>query len=428
MSAREKLEVYLNGARIGALLPARSGMRFQYDESVCDSKMGSPLLSTALPVQADPFDSLITHIWFSGLLPEDARLEEISRYFGVGESDYDLLLREIGWECAGAVAVYPEGRGSLLDSRACEPRWIELPDLIKRLSSLPAYPFDDASSLRVSLSGFQEKMCVVMSRDLGMEDAYARVGKVGLPVDGSPTTHILKPQPARFPGMIKGEAWAMTAASFATETARVALLEAEAAPSTLIVERYDRAHRDGALVRIHQEDCAQALGIEPKRKYCTVSSPKKSDPTFAKIAELLKRYAIDPELEMACLLRQMVVNVALGNVDAHAKNYALLHPSEATVKMAPLYDVVPAREITPQVLNMGLRIGNQIKLDSVSRDEVIQEARSWGLAMRIAEAVVSEALDALRLGIERANDRYPDAGDVHAEPALKRMASLLGGR
>lgn len=50
------------------------------------------------------------------------------------------------------------------------------------------------------------------------------------------------------------------------------------------------------------------------------------------------------------LLRHLFVNTVLGNTDAHAKNYALLHGGDE-VCLAPLYDVVPALEITPNVLS-----------------------------------------------------------------------------
>ena len=117
----------------------------------------------------------------------------------------------------------------------------------------------------------------------------------------------------------------MEVARQVTETAGSAILDLPDAPSTLAVERFDRVETEGGLVRLHQEDCAQALGIEPGRKYAATATPTKSDPTYKGIAELLSRYAADSLEERKRLLRHLFVNTVLGNTDAHAKNYALLH-------------------------------------------------------------------------------------------------------
>lgn len=53
-----------------------------------------------------------------GALPEDARLDELQRFYGVAEGDYFGLLAQIGWECAGAVEVMPSEDWALA---ACEP-------------------------------------------------------------------------------------------------------------------------------------------------------------------------------------------------------------------------------------------------------------------------------------------------------------------
>ena len=113
----------------------------------------------------------------------------------------------------------------------------------------------------------------------------------------------------------------MHVASCVTDTARVAVLELPDGAQALCVERFDRTiDETGGIARIHQEDCAQALGISPAHKYDTQASPKKRDPTFARIAKTLLRYAEgDGEAQLMRLFDQMVVNVVLGNTDAHAK-------------------------------------------------------------------------------------------------------------
>lgn len=345
------------------------------------------------------------------------------RFFAVSEGNWFDLLREIGWECAGAVEVGPAGFWP--SASAGSAKTISQNELAERISALPSHPYDDESTMRVSLGGFQEKLCVILPGSVEVSPGVLSIENVSLPVDGSPTTHILKPQPKRFPGMVEGEAWGMAAASFVTETARTALLALDNAPITLVVERFDR-RRDGRghLVRIHQEDCCQALGLAPAAKYASSVAPRKSDPSFRAIAALLEKYSLDPVGEKQRLMRQMVVNFILGNVDAHAKNYALLHDDVRTVVLSPLYDVVPAREITPDVLAMGMRIANRIRFDRVDRDCVVEEACLWGLPRKLAEKVLNETLCALQEGIAIADAIYPQPAERHSDQALKRIDAL----
>lgn len=419
-----ELSVWLHGKHVGALAPHRNGARFAFDDAVAARHAGSPLLSTALPVRSEPFDAAATANWFSGLLPEETRLDEVRRFYGIAGEEYLDVLGEIGWECAGAVQVLPEGTTPAAAGGVAP---LSAAELAQRLAALPSHPYDDARTMRFSLGGFQEKLCIVGDMCTGRQAGTAGLREFGMPRDSMPTTHILKPQPAAFPGLTRAEAWAMTAAGAATPTAHVALLDwgQVTGPETLVVERFDRTiSADGTVKRMHQEDCCQALGLAPSRKYATESTPKKSDPSFAGIARLLARYADDVNAELETLLRQMTVNVALGNTDAHAKNFALLHEG-GLVRLAPLYDVVPAREITPGTLSMGMRIDGRIRIDRIRAEQLLGEAASWGLTRKHATAVLQETLEALRAGIEHAGALYPAAACLHEQPALERLAALL---
>ena len=195
----ETLEVRLGGEKIGQLARTKNGARFAFSEEVASAHPFSPLLSTALCVQEEPFGVRRTFSWFSGLLPEDARLAELQRFYGVAEGDYFGLLAQIGWECAGAVEVMPSEDWALARASQELPREKRLTpeELSARLVALPSHPYDDASSLRVSLGGFQEKLCVIARSEdwAAAEPGHRALNSVALPLDGAPSTHILKPQP-----------------------------------------------------------------------------------------------------------------------------------------------------------------------------------------------------------------------------------------
>lgn len=416
------LTVCLNGTSIGHLASNRKGFAcFQFDPSWASGREGLPMLSAALPVRERSYDAEATRNWFMGLLPEDERLDSVRRFFGAGDDWVDVLAC-IGWECAGAVEVFdPMDRHPAQTRRVLE---LTPQDLGRRIAALPGHPFDDASTMRMSLGGFQEKLCVILPRTTAMDDAVISLHEASLPQDGSPTTHILKPEPARFPGLAEAEAWGMTVAAHITDAAKTAIASIPGAPPTLVVERFDRIWQNGTLHRLHQEDCCQALGLSPYSKYASASSVKKSDPSLAGIARLLDKYANNPMKEKERLFAHMVTNLVVGNTDAHAKNYGFIHPDDYTIAMAPLYDVVPAREVTPNVQEMGMRIGGRIVAGRIGRSQVLEEGQAWGIssgrAARMLDALLSKAEAALAF----AGRRYPRAAQLYAAPTFERIEKL----
>lgn len=422
MSGAE-LATYLHGKRVGTVARAKNGsMRFSYSPDIVERLHGAPLLSCALPVRAGAFDAETTRRWFEGLLPEDERLRSVQRFFGVTQEGCFPILEQIGWECAGAVTILPPDTLTHGD----DAPYLELSaeSLAARLVALPNHPYDTDRTLRVSLGGFQEKLCVAFPHGFTVSGATVEPLSCRLPLDGRATTHLLKPEPSHFPHLAQGEAWAMRVASAAVPTARASLLDLEGAPQTLVVERYDRLWVDGEIKRIHQEDCAQALGLAPMGKYASVKSAAKSDPTYRGIAELLVRHAEMPFEQLADLLKQLATNMALGNTDAHAKNYALVHPNETTVALAPMYDVVPSIDFIPQTRYLGMRIDGQITIDKIERAHVVAEAVSWGIPRQLAESLLDDTLYALEDGLEAAAELYPRAAARHEAGVRERIARL----
>lgn len=219
----------------------------------------------------------------------------------------------------------------------------------------------------------------------------------------------------------------MTAAAHATTAAEVKILRPAGAPETLVVTRFDRARHDGALLRVHQEDAAQAMGVPPERKYASSGPVSRTDPSLARLAALLERYASDPFAEQQRLLQQVVVNVAMGNTDAHAKNYGLLHHAPGQVSLTPMYDLVPALYLNPAMLEMGLRIDGVLRIDRVSRERIAHEASSWSLPPASVEREIDATLVRLRVGVDAAVARFPEAPSALAAFVALRIDALSGG-
>jgi len=419
-----ELFVSLLDRKIGKLVPTRRGARFSYNEDIVESMAGRPLLSLSLSVKRKPYNEGLTGAWFRGLLPEGERLSSVCRSIACSESDYMIILEHIGWECAGAVSIYaPECKLPLPSA----PQPLDGPTLAKKLRESPSYGGVDPL-VRVSLGGYQDKL-LLTAEDITVQDGYVTHADWAQPDAATISTHIVKPQPSnRYQGIVEGEAWAMRAASHAARCASVSLLQLDDAPLSLVIKRFDRTWDGTICRRLHQEDCCQAMGIDPSGKYAGIDVVRGSDPSYVKIAQLLDLYAVNQEEEKKELLRQLVVNLVIGNVDAHAKNYALLYRTLASPVMSPLYDVVPVVDIEPRAKHLSMRIDGVIEFAQVERNNVLNEAVSWGMSVDDARRTVDETLSHLAEGVTEATALYPQAGERHAAGALERVVRLSSVR
>jgi serine/threonine-protein kinase HipA len=124
-------------------------------------------------------------------------------------------------------------------------------------------------------------------------------------------------------------------------------------------------------------------------------------PGLRHLAEMLRNFG-DPA-DVTRLLRRTTFNMAVGNADAHAKNFSILHDTDKpTISLAPLYDVLStiALELedgTGQPMradtHLGQRVGGQADIRKVTAASLIDEAVTWGIRRRTAGSVVAEELD-----------------------------------
>ncbi len=403
MSARaDRLVVWLGDAIVGDLVRTRANA-IRYT-----GRPGAGALTVATDGTVETWTPSFTRAWFDGLLPEDARRTAAEAEHVVTRGDTFGLLGAIGWECAGAVSVMPEGRtpaGGRYLAMSDEDVW-------DRLDLLPRTVSDVDREVRLSLGGAQDKLLLAR-----LDSAWQ------LPLDGAVSTHILKPEPDRFPGLAIGEAWSLMAASAATLTATADCVAPTGHRPTIIVERYDRRIEGDTVHRLHQEDGCQLLGLAPEQKYPRDLGPRVA--SLRRIAAVLVERADDPTVELGRLLEQTVVNVALLNTDAHAKNLSVLHAGARTVALSPLYDVAPTAWFLPAQSQVALAVGGKWRIGEITRGHLLAEARSWDMPDREARRVTMQTLDALVGGLAEADRRYPTTPpDMRAavEAQLTRLA------
>lgn len=360
-------------------------------------------LSVGAPDDGTPWTTEFTRAWFENVLPEEEPRTRIAARFGLRPEDTWGLLGEIGWECAGAVAVLPAGVTPAPDTY--EP--LTDNEVWARLSELPSRPYDRDAAVRMSLGGGQNKLLLARRGD-GWE----------MPIDGAASTHILKPEPIHHPGLAVAEGWSLAVAAAATPAAEAEVLTNGRQSPVLSVRRFDRSVApSGSVQREHQEDFCQVLGLAPEIKYASHPINPRL-PSYQRIAAALERRASDPAAELGHLLEQTTVNLALGNTDAHAKNHSVFHPRSGVISLTPLYDVAPTLAFIDQ-RHVALPIAGKFVLADITRDHLVREASSWGMPAAIARATVDRVLDAMiRTGLPLADAAYPSL-----DPRIRDVAT-----
>jgi serine/threonine-protein kinase HipA len=122
---------------------------------------------------------------------------------------------------------------------------------------------------------------------------------------------------------------------------RVARFEGQPA---IVVDRYDCVVTPKGVVRVHQEDVCQALGVPPSLRY-----EADGGPGAGAIVELLREHSRSADEDVYVLVQALILNWLIAGTDAYAKNYSILIGDEGRPRLAPLYDVASALPIgTPR--------------------------------------------------------------------------------
>lgn len=297
--------------------------RLDYDPAWEARRAAFPL-SLTMPLRTGPVGAERLLPWLANLLPE-THLAEIGQRLKVSPQDVVGLLAHIGRDTAGAFSIgEPRRPGIHLTAISGEAA------LQRIIDELPAKPFlVGERGVSMSLAGVQEKLPVFV------DDG----GRISIPIDGTPSTHILKPDTKRLAASVENEAFCLALAKACGLEAAEAVIGTAAARRYLLVKRYDRlTDPQGNIRRLHQEDFCQLTGHFPLQKYERAATGQGIGlkQMFDAVSTL-----ISPG-ERLKLLDAVIFNVLICNSDSHAKNYSILIGAGGTARLAPLYDLMCA--------------------------------------------------------------------------------------
>lgn len=418
--AGERLRVYLNEEWVGEVErrgPAR--YRFRYSTSAREAhSSGDIILSASLPLREEAYSPSASAPFFEGLLPEGAVRSSIARSFRLSEEDGFGLLRVLGADCAGAVTVLtPESQPPRPGIGRLRPLSEE--ELAQLIEDLPRHPLgvDPADEgVRLSLGGIQHKLVLVGSAVRGFSQ----------PLEGAPSTCLLKPELGQYPDLAVNEAFCMRVLrSVGLRVADVGLLEI-GSTRCLYVARFDRMLDAGRrAVRLHQEDMCQAMGISPSAKY-----EDNGGPSIAGVVGLLRRIR-GPNMarDINDLIHGVLANFVLGNSDAHGKNFALLYEPSG-VRLAPFYDVVSTSVYPDLTDRMAMAIGGVTDPGQVDIHAWERLAEECQLSRGIVQIVRRRTAALLRAVVQWQEDAkqdgwHSDVVDAIVEVCQNRAGQLL---
>lgn len=376
------LDVYLLEHFIGQLTQNNSGeLGFAYAPKWLGNKKAIPL-SQSLPLQPEPFLNPQCHGFFGGILPEEAKRERIAKNLGISRKNDFAMLAEIGGECAGAVTFLPEGQP--LEANTPNYRALSEKDLAEVLKDLPKRPLlAGEEGIRLSLAGAQDKITVHRSK-AGFE----------IPMNGAPSTHILKPAITDFEDTVLNEAVCMKLAkAIGLPVADVEILDIKGM-QVLSVKRYDRLiSANGVIQRLHQEDFCQALNIVSEMKY-QIEGGVSLEQAF----DLLRLVSTVPALDLSHFLNAVIFNYLIGNNDAHGKNFSLLYHA-GQIRLAPFYDLLSTAYYPGLASKMAMKIGGKYKPNDVYArhfEKLAQEARlTKPMVLKRVKAITDKTLSCL---------------------------------
>ena len=414
----ERLAAVASGRVMGHVLRgARGKLSFAYDEA-WRSAAGAYPLSLSMPLAARRYGHDRIEPWLWGLLPDNENvLARWARTFHVSARSAFSLLRETGEDCPGGVQLAtPERLQRLVESGPREVEWLTEEGVEARLRALN----EDGSAWRLpsdvgrfSLAGAQSKTALLLEDECW-----------GVPRGRTPTTHILKPPIPGFPGHCENEHLCLALARSLEIPAARSEVCRFGAETAVVVERYDRTLVDGHLVRVHQEDLCQVLGLPPTMKY-----ENEGGPGCRQIAQAIRRHSGRPGRDVRTFVRALALNWVIGGTDAHAKNFSLLIGAGGRASLAPLYDVaslLPYPGHYEPKLKLAMKIGGEARLGYT-------QARHWTRLARDVGLAASEVLESCASLAAAISERLPGIvqtarNDGLDHPILNRLEEAILAR
>ncbi len=382
------LDVYFNEKVIGQLTQDKHGdVSFAYSHLWLNDPQAIAI-SCSLPLQAESFKKKQCHAFFEGILPEDYQRKKIAKILSISDNNDFSMLEKIGGECAGALTFISSQEKLHTEKYAYQELTHE--ELATILRELPNKPLlAGKQGVRLSLAGVQDKLAI-----------YVQDNKTFIPLNNAPSSHILKPAHGQYDDIIFNEFFCLKLAKKVGLSVANAEIKKIEDINYLLVERYDRVEVDQKLIRLHQEDFCQALGVSSKKKY-----QNEEGPSLKQIFNLIRSNATVPVVELEKLLETIIFNFFIGNCDAHGKNFSLLYQDK--ILIAPLYDLICTLYYKDLDTRMAMKVGGEYKIEKISMKNFVKLSEEIGFSKVEVKKRVLQFRDKIIASLPSIEINYP---------------------
>ena len=374
------LKILLGNVPVGHLTGFQDGKSlFAFDDSYIDLGPERPTLSLSF---LEPRDETATGRklreiassrmklppFFSNLLPEGVLREYVVKRLKVHhDHEFDILMA-LGASLPGAVRALP---ATELPRAAADYR----PDATMAGQVEPTIKF--------SLGGSQLKFSMI-----------DRGGRFTL--DEGDEEWIVKPPHPTHPDLPLNEYTMMRlAAAAGVQIPEVRLVKLEdidlaglpgmamqrSEAQAYAVKRYDRTARG----RVHVEDFAQVFSVHADQEYKATN--------YDTIGRLIFDLFPDRFTQLAEFVRRLVVNILIGNGDAHLKNWSVIYPDKINPRLAPAYDLVSTIHYVRND-SLALNLGGQKRFELFDESHFDRLARRTEAPARFVLGIVRETVAA----------------------------------
>lgn len=426
----DKLDVYMNGLKVGEYGRSRSGANaFSYDDSWLASP-GRRSISLSLPLRSKAYAGPEVYNYFDNLLPDSREIREriVARFQADSTEPFDILT-QIGRDCVGAIQLLPH------EALPPNVKHIELSPLSEEhiakiltgyQSKTPLGMLRDEADFRISLAGAQEKTALLFHN-----------GQWCLPHNATPTTHIIKLPIGEIHShdrvidmrhSVENEFLCLQIAkAYGFEAANCEIITPDGIKA-LAVERFDRKHSpDGSwIIRLPQEDFCQVTGTSPARKYETDGGPT--------ISHIMKELlgSVTPIEDRYTFMQAQVLFWLLGATDGHAKNFSVFIERENQYRLTPLYDILSAfpainkKGLHEKDLKLAMSLkgshGRKYECRMIRREHFLATAKEVGFSQDSMNEILDDMAERTESVIEQVTSDLPESfPSFIAEPIFDGM-------
>lgn len=352
---------------------------FQYNDEYLQSPNATPL-SFSIPLASEKYAEEVFRPYFEGLLPEGAPRRMLAEKAGVREEDYLRILAESGLDCVGDVIVNLDTYSASQTYKA-----LDFKEISGLLSGIPAIAATNAAS-RLSLAGTQGKVGLFHDETFSLSSGWHQ------PLGGAPSTHVLKIE--SLPNLNIVEYLCMTCADYCEINAAETHLLNSATP-ILCSKRFDRRTKsingESHVIRLHQEDFTQALGLLPGSKYAELEPS-----TAVQVRDFILEHCERPLHALQAFAALTCFNYLIGNCDNHLKNLSMLHSETGKyMTIAPAYDLVSTTLFARFDRTMAMRIGNTAVIDNITPENFCLFAKELQITSKTLQELCAPFLQQL---------------------------------